>query len=441
MKPRQISRRTVLRGLGLLVPLPWLESMGNAAPATKAKRLAVFYVPNGVSLPPESSPAHKQWSWFPLGEGRNYEFTETLASLQPHRQRLTILGGLSHPRSREILGHAAGDTFLTGGDVSGEYRNSISFDQVAARHMGRATRHPSLVLSCDGGIGYKTRVSTLSFGPGGTPIPSESMPRQIFERYFQTGGTEAEAAARRRLGERQKVVDVVKGDSSDLKRQLGKNDKERLDEYLGVLSEIEDRIERAESWIGKPFKVGDIRKLNLDAKQINPEEYIRTMCDLIVLGFQTDTTRLVTYMVAREDGMGWGDQFPALALGIKDGHHNLSHDRSLGAFERWARYDQFLAKQFAYFLKRMTETQDEEGSLLDSTLVLYGSACSTTHNARNYPLILAGAERLGLRHGRYRVYGDGVPLANLFVAMLGALGVKTPQFADSTGATHDIFSA
>lgn len=437
-----IHRRTFLRGLGVACALPSLEAMAarRRPAAPRPKRFCALYIPNGVSIPPTDHPGHETWSWFPMGKGRGYKFTRTLESLTPFREQLTIVGGLSHPRSRDLLGHAAGDTFLTGGDIHGEYRNSISMDQVAARQLGRATRHPCMILSCDGGIGYKSRVSTLSFGPNGNPLPSESSPRQIFENFCSAGDAGSDEAKRQRLQEGRKVVDLVKADSEDLARRLGKEDQARLDEYLGTLSEIEDRINRAESWIGKPVKPGDTSQLRLGAVQANPAEYIRTMCDLVVLAFQTDTTRVATYMVAREDGMGWGDQFPGLALGLKGGHHHLSHDRTEGSYERWARYDQFLTEQLAYFLERMSRTRDEHGPLLDDTIVLYGSACSTTHNARNYPLVLAGGRNMGLKHGRYRQFSDAIPLSNLFVSLLGALDVRVGSFADSTGRLDEIFA-
>jgi Protein of unknown function (DUF1552) len=438
-KNRKIDRRTLLRGLGVACALPPLEAM--AARPSRPRRLCVVYVPNGVSVPGPDHPAHREWSWFPLGAGRKFQLTRTLEPLERFRSQLTVIGGLSHPRSRDIQGHAAGDTFLTGGDVKGEYRNSISLDQIAAGQLGRDTRHACMTLSSDGGIGYKTRVSTLSFGPGGNPLPSESSPRQVFQRYCNVADAGSEQQQRARLQEGRKVVDLVRADSQELSRRLGKEDRGRLDEYLGTLSEIEARIHRAESWIGKPAKNGDAGGLQLGAVQANPVEYIRTMYDLIVLALQTDATRVATYMVAREDGMGLGDQFPKLALGLTNGHHRLSHDRSEGFFERWARYDQFQAQQLAYFLDRLARVRDEHGTLLENTLVLYGSACSTTHNARNYPLVLAGGQRMGLRHGQYRQFNEAVPLANLFVSMLKALGLRAPGFADSTGRLDQIFSA
>ncbi len=441
-KTRPIDRRRFLQGAGVACALPYLEAMSSAREAARPRprRLCVLYAPNGVSIPPPEHAAHKEWSWFPMGKGRDFTFTKTLESLEPFRKQLTVIGGLSHPRSRSLLGHAAGDTFLTGGDIGGEYHNSISLDQLVARQLGRATRHACMTLSCDGGIGYKSRVSTLSFSPNGSPLPSEASPRQIFGRYCNAGDATSEEDTRRRLLEGRKVVDLVKADSQDLSRRLGRDDRDRLDEYVTTLAEIEDRINRAESWIGKPMKTGDASHLRLGALQVNPAEYIRTMCDLIVLAFQTDTTRVATYMLAREDGMGWGDQFPVIALGLKGGHHALSHDRTEGAFERWARYDQFLAQQYAYLLKRLSETRDEHGPLLDNTLAFYGSACSTTHNARNCPLVLAGARNMGVKHGQFREFGESIPLSNLYVSMCNALEVPITSFADSTGKLDQIFA-
>src|SRR5262245_18762766 len=222
----QIDRRTFLRGVGAAVALPPLEAMAARPSAPRPRRLCVLYVPNGVSIAPPDHPAHADWSWFPHGKGRGFTFTKTLESLEPLRKQITVLGGLSHPRSRNLLGHAAGDTFLTGGDIGGEYRNSVSLDQVAARQLGRATRHPCMTMSCDGGIGYKSRVSTLAFGPNGNPLPSESSPRQIFERYCSAGDAGAAQVERQRLHESRKVVDLVKADSQELSRRLGRDDQD-----------------------------------------------------------------------------------------------------------------------------------------------------------------------------------------------------------------------
>ena len=163
------------------------------------------------------------------------------------------------------------------------------------------------------------------------------------------------------------------------------------------------------------------------------------MYDLIALALQLDLTRVITYMTGREDGMGFADSFPNRALGIKRGHHTISHDGHEGHWEQWGRYDRWHAEQFAYFVKKLDEIQDERGSLLDQTQILYGSCCSTTHNARNLPLALVGGEKLGLKHGYYRKYDESTPFSNVFVGMLNAVGIETESFADSTGGMPEIF--
>ena len=190
IRPFRLSRRTFLRGVGVAACLPYLECMASdnkkatLGQRTKpAQRLAYVYVPNGVGLPGEDS-EYSQWNWFPKGEGKDYQFTNVLSSLEPHRQDVSILGGLSHPKSRALLGHIAGDTFLTGGDLRAEYKNTVSVDQYASYVKKAQTRYPSLILSADGGVGFKSRASTLSFDPQGNPLPSEHSHRQIFERYF-----------------------------------------------------------------------------------------------------------------------------------------------------------------------------------------------------------------------------------------------------------------
>ncbi len=440
-KSWHLSRRTFLHGTGISLALPMFECMTAAANNTTAlpPRLSCVFFANGVSLPPEKHEGHQQWHWFPMGEGRNYQLTDTLRPLQAFRQDMTILGGLSHPLGRLLVGHATADIWLTGGDVRGsDYRNTISLDQRVAMVQGQHTRVPSLVLSSNGGVGYKTRTATVSFNREGEAIPAESNPRQIFERLFQadkSGNTESQ---RRQLQHDKRLVDLVLESSKDLRRRLGKNDQEKLAEYLNSVQEIERRIERTEAWLETPRPHVDPNSIKLAAKQDAPEDYIRTMYDLMFLAFQTDTTRVATYQISQEDGKGVSDKFPAIALGFS-GHHSLSHGGGKeGGYERWARYDQFLAKQHAYFLDRLRNTQEGDGSLLDNTVTLFGSATSTTHNARNYPLVLAGGKSLGFRHGEYRKFTESTPLANLFVSMQQKLGVVSETFADSTGSMSEI---
>lgn len=438
-KSWHLDRRTFLKGLGVSCMLPYLEGMAMTnfttfAEPLEPKRLCFLYFPNGVALPPVESVYHKKWNWFPTEEGRNYSLSQSLTPLEKHRNEMSIMGGLSHPFSRNVLGHMAGDSFLTGGDLRGEYKNSISVDQVAAEKLSKYTRFRSLSLSTDGGVGYKSRTSTLSFNSSGKPIPSEHRQREIFERYFSPNGGNTTQERKRSLNQGKKIVDLVLEDSKSFKNRLGVNDQVKLDEYLSSLNEVEKQLSRNEKWLNIPLKDFDASLINLDIDPTSaPEDYVRSMMDIMVLGFQTDITRVMSYMMAREDGMGFGDNFPKIALGLQ-GHHTISHDRATGHWEDWGRLDQWYAKQFDYFLNKMKNTKDIYGSLLDSTLILYGSACSTTHNARNCPLILAGGSKLGVQHGAYTQFDEKKErLSNLYVSMLNKLDVETVSFSDSTG--------
>ena len=402
-----------------------------------------FVLPKWCGIAPEErerererreSVYHKKWHWFPMGEGTHYKLTKSLSPLSPYRSDMSIMGGLSHPYSRNVLGHMAGDSFLTGGDLRGEYKNSISVDQVAAEKLSRYTRFPSLTLSTDGGVGYKSRTSTLSFNSSGTPIPSEHRQREIFERYFSPDGGAPTHQRRKSINQGKKIVDLVLEDSKTLKKRLGSNDKVKLDEYLSSLNQVEEQLNRNERWLDVPMKEFDASLINLDVDPTTaPEDYVRSMMDLMILGFQTDATRVISYLMAREDGMGFGDNFPKIVLGLQ-GHHTISHDKATGHWEDWGRLDRWYAKQFAYFIQKMKNTKDVHGSLLDNTLILYGSACSTsskekTHNARNYPLILAGGSKLGVEHGAFTKFDENKErLSNLYVNMLNRLDIETESF-------------
>ncbi|MCP4093412.1 MAG: DUF1552 domain-containing protein [Planctomycetes bacterium] len=442
-KSWNLDRRTFLRGLGVAAALPFLEGMSWAIPQGQGpvpKRLCYVYFPNGCSLPGLKDKDNAQWRWFPTEAGKDYKLTNVLKSLEPYRDQMSLLGGLSHPKSRQLLGHLAGDTYLTAGDVRGDrYQNRISVDQVAAQQFKKHTRFPSLALSVDGGVGYKSRVSTLSFSADGRPIPSEHRHRQIFERYFSTGGSQEER--RKSLQQGKKIVDLVLEDSKSLKKQLSKHDQAKMDEYLESLNSVEEQVRRNEAWLDIPMKEFDASNVNFDADpRVDPKAYVRATYDLMALALQTDLTRVMTYMCGREDGMGFGDNFPNLALGIQKGHHTISHDTGKGHWPEWGRYDQWVAEQFTYFIDKLANTQDEFGPLLDNTLVLYGSACSTTHNARNYPTALLGGKALGAQHGSYTLYDNDTPFSNLFVSMLNAVDVKTETFADSTGPIPGLFA-
>ncbi len=440
-KSWHLNRRTFLRGAGIACALPYLEAMSfGATSAEKPARLCYVYFPNGGSVPEENDEANNKWRWFPNGAGADFQFTNVLEALEPYKSELTILGGLSHPKSRELLGHLAGDTWLTGGEVRGAlYQNTISADQVAAQQLKKHTRYPSLVFSGDGGVGYKSRVSTLSFNANGHPIPSEHKPRQIFERYFSPDSGATSEERRRKLQEGKKVVDLVLEDSKRLQGKLGKLDQEKMDEYLTSLNSVEEQIRRNEAWLDIPLKPFDSKHLMLDPNaKVDPKAMLRSIFDLIVLGFQIDLTRVMTFMMGREDGMGVYDHYPRLALGIERGHHTISHDTHEGHWEQWGSFDQWLAQQFAYFVGRLKEVRDEHGPLLDNTQVLYGACCSTTHNARNYPLALVGGKQQGLKHGQYLRYDESTPFSNVLLTMLQAAGVEAETFSDATGPMPEL---
>ena len=437
----QLDRRTFLRGAGVAVALPFLDAMRTGPAPEPARRMVCVYFPNGASMPEEDDTKWNKWRWFPNRAGADYQFTEVLNCLEPFRSKLSLLGGLSHPLSRELLGHLAGDTWLTAGDARGDtYVNRVSVDQVAAESLKRHTRYPSLVFSTDGGVGYKSRVSTMSFDHSARPIPAEHHPRRIFERYFAPNGGASTAERRQSLRQGKQIVDLVLEDSKRLNQRLGKSDRDKLDQYMASLQAVEEQVRRNEAWLDRPLRPFDSSHIDLDAAaDVDPGRYLRTMYDLIALGLETDIARVATFQTGREDGMGFADHFPSRALGIKRGHHTISHDTHDGHWEEWGRYDQWHAQQFTHFLQRLAKVQDEHGSLLDSTVVLYGSCCSTTHNARNYPTALVGGGHMGLRHGSYRKYDEAVPFSNVLLGMLRSVGVPAETFADSTGWLPEVF--
>lgn len=436
----QLDRRTFLRGTGMALALPWLEAMASAGSAAAVpKRFCAFFFGNGVSLTKPTDPT-SDWNWFPRTEGADYKFTRSLDPLYDHQQDLTIFGQLSHPTSRQLVGHNTGDVWLSGADIRQNLNNSISIDQLIASEYGLHTRIPSLVLSSNGGTGMKSRATTISFDRQGRAIPAESNPRSIFERLFEKPADNDLAARERALASGRKRVDFLLEDARSLRNRLGRPDQQRLDEFLSSLNEVESRLTRAQNWLGKAMPAVDRSKLNLDVSQKGPTDYIRTMMDLIVLAFETDTTRVATYQISSEDGHGICDRFPGILKignGKHGGHHGLSHSNP-SEDSSWGEYDRYLTEQFAYFLSRMSAIHEGETRVLDRTLTLFGSGTSTTHNARNYPIILAGGKDLGLRHGQYIKARDERPLGDLFVTMLHRLDFPVRKFADNAGEFTEI---
>ncbi len=446
-KSWHLDRRTYLKGTGTALALPLLDSMlpsrafsaeTSDTPRLPHRMCCVFF-PFGVAMPKDSDD-DRQWGWFPKGEGRDYEITEPLRPLESLRDQFTVLGGLSHPLGRKLGGHDTGDTFLTGSSLAGsQFTNSISLDQFAAQYIGKETRYDSLTLSSDGGVGEPTRSTTLSFSKDGRPIPALASPRQIFSRLFGKEEGGSARASRLRLENSASMLDLVLEHSRSLRANLGKRDQQKLDDYLASVRGVEKRVEQSQKWLDVPKADVDPASVDLAADPMAPKEYLRAMYDLMFLAFQTNTTRLATYMIGQVAGATTiANAFPA-SIGLAGNWHGLAHGAGKkGGREKLGRFDQFLAEQLAYFLKRLAETDEADGTLLDRTMVLYGSSNSRTHQNTNYPLILAGGRKLGIKHGQYLRFGAGTPLANLYVSMLDRLGVPVESFADSRGEMSEI---
>jgi hypothetical protein len=434
----QLDRRAVLKGLaGVTLALPVLEAMGKEVIATSPRRFCAMYTANGMSLPNPKNEIN-EWSWFPTREGADFEFGKSTEPLSPFRKQLSFLGGLYHENGTKADPHLCSDMWLTGAPLHNPKPgmfNSVALDQVVALHTKQYCRQPSLVLSIDAGVGFLSRTGTISYNLEGKPIPAENNPRRVFDRLFR-GDRSSLAAQREQLQRRIKLVDAVLDGTKSLNRQLGKSDREKMDQYLTSLDEIESRLVASEKWIDIPLKTQDYSHLNLEAtSEGEPRDYYRNMFDLIALAFDADITRSVAFMLNREDGMGVSDTFP-LKLGLKRTHHNLSHAEDKEGQLEFARYDQFLSEQIASFMKRLQEYQDKDGSVLDNTILLYGSGASTTHNPTNLPTMIAGGANMGLKHGvHWRK--PNTRMSNVFLSILRSMGINEASFADSTGVVQD----
>ena len=463
MKISSLDRRKFLRGSGVALALPWFESFNQiasaASPQEKRKRLACFYLPDGVPMPLEKDPSFKDWSWFPHGAGKDFTLTKCMETLEPLKQDLTVFSGLSHPAVRRVHGHANADQFLTGADTGadGDYQNSISLDQVFAEQAGKHTRHASLVMSTDGGTGSPRGSHTMSYNRNGKPIPAEHKPKRIFDMLFVKDGPDAA----QRLALSQSALDELMQDARSLKRSLSKHDQETLSEYLQSVRDTEIKIERSKRWLNIPLPKVNQDHLNLDITPEDPRTFLQTMYELIYLAFKTDTTRVATYQFGRENGVGISD-YLARAVGFKL-THQLSHEtKNPDGYRNFGKYCRFINEELGRFATRLKNTPEPggEGNMLDHTALFFGSASSAFHLSRNYPLLLIGGSKLGFKHGQYLRYGRGnennqstsgissdsgwrgemryteLPLSNLYLTILHKLGVQVDNF----GGSHETLS-
>lgn len=426
---------------GVTLSLPFLEAMGDEITYRSPKRFCAIYTANGMSLP---KPNHEidEWSWFPRKSDKSgkFQFGKSTEPLKEFRNQLSFLGGLYHENGPKADPHQCSDMWLTGAPLhlsNRESYNSIGLDQVVALHTKQYCRQPSLVLSVDAGTGFLSRTGTISYNQQGKPIPAENNPRRIFDRLFR-GDQESLQKERADLQRRIRLVDAVLENTKALNRRLGKSDREKMEQYLTSLNEVEQRLVASEKWIDIPIKKQDYSKLDLAVdNESEPADYYRNMFDLIALAFDADITRSVAFMLNREDGMGISDTFP-LKLGLNRTHHSLSHAGDKDGQLLFAKYDQFLSQQIAFFLGRLNQFKDRSGPVLDNTIVLFGSGASTTHNPKNLPTLVAGGKNLGLNHGVYwKANEKESRLSNVYLSILHSLGIKVEKFSDSTGALEN----
>ena len=437
---RQLSRRTVLRGTGFTLALPWLDAMGSRmswADATQAEdaapnRVAFLYVPNGKNMV----------DWTPEKEGREFDIKRILKPLEAHREKLMLLTGLTADGARSH-GDGGGDharalaAFLTGAHPKKtdgtDIRNGISVDQVAAARVGAQTRLPSLEIGTESGAmagncdsGYScVYSSTMAWKSATQPLPKEVNPKLVFERMFSTVPS---ADREKRDRRRRSILDFVREDSRDLAGKLGANDVRKLDEYLASVRDIELRIERAGNL--PPIETPDY-----PAPAGIPtsfEEHIRLMCDLLVLAWQTDVTRVCTFVLANE-----GSNKPYPFIDVKEGHHDLSHHgNNADKKEKIAKINVFHTTQLAYLLDRLNSVSEGDGTLLDHSMIAYGSANSdgNRHNHDDLPVLVAGGGCGTLDTGRHIRFKNETPISNLWVSLLNRMEVDIERLGDSTGA-------
>ncbi|MCC9644931.1 DUF1552 domain-containing protein [Rhodopirellula sp. JC740] len=439
----RLSRRTMLRASGLALGLPLLEAMtpaGRSAYAAKEAlqitdasrpvRMACVFFPNGVIQP----------KWRPTGEGDQWELSETLQPLAPFKDKLNVISNLAHENGtagRDGAGDHArgGSTFLTAArpvKTSSNIRLGISLDQVAATALAGQTRLPSIELglkgsrnagSCDSGYSCAYS-SNISWKNETQPMPKETVPRLAFERMFGSGDA---ALERRQRMARKSILDVVRGDAERLMKQVGKTDKRKLDEYFTSVREIERRIEQTEAEDRASLPDLDVPMGRVEAFR----EHARLMYDLMVVGFQTDTTRVATLML---DTAGGNRTYPE--IGVKEAHHGLSHHRNKEeSVAKIQKIDHYLVEQFAYFLERMEAVQEADGTLLDHSMVLYGSGLGdgNRHTHHDLPIVLAGGGGGQIQTGRYLKAAEETPMANLFLTMLDIMGTPAESIGDSSG--------
>lgn len=436
---KALSRRTFLRGVGTTLALPLLDAMIPAgvalakSPAKPATRLGFAFMPMGCD----------QSRWTPPGDTLE-RLSPILESLAPVRESVTVISNLELQNAYPGSHATSNAAFLSAAKAklteSTDYYLGTTVDQVAAQHIGRETRLPSLELAmdllqvvgqCDNGYACAYQ-NNLSWSSPTTPLPAEAHPRIVFEALFGEGGSVAERRAA--LQRKASLLDSFQSDIRRLQRELGPGDRARVGEYLDTVREVERRIQKAEKEAADPALRDLDRPVGVPAAYA---DHARLMFDLQVLAWQADVTRVITFQLARETS---NRTYPE--IGVPDPHHPLSHHgNDPDKIARMAKINAFHVSLFAEFLAKLKATPDGEGTLLDHSLLLYGSGIGNPniHDHTDLPILVAGGGSTGLRGNRHLRYAQPTPLANLHLTLLDRVGVRLDRFADSRGTVDDVF--
>jgi len=425
---KSLSRRTMLRGAGAAVALPLLDAMTPARAAAKpVHRFQAVYVPNGMAME----------YWTPRGVGKDFELSPILEPLAPYKDQLTVLSGLK--ASWNYIHAGASGSFLTGTTRGGrneiEVIADVSMDQLLARRFANETQVASLELSMDGpanagactGILSCAYTHTISWRSAEQPLPMEWNPRAVFEKLFGDSGSTERASRDARLREHKSILDSVTDKLAALKRELGPGDQTRLDEYAEAVRDVERRIQKAEEQI-------DVELPHMEQPQGVPpifEDHLELMLDLQLLAFQSDLTRVISFMLGKEQSAR-----PYPQIGVPEAHHPLSHhDNIPELIAQMSKINRYHTELFCKYLAKLRATPDGDGSLLDHVTILYGSGISnsTRHSPNNLPLLLVGGGAGTLKGGRHLQYAKEPSMANLLVALMGNLGAPVDHVGGSTG--------
>jgi len=439
-KQFKLSRRTILRGLGATIALPFLEVMGGktvAAVAGKADppRLACFYIPGAIAA----------GQWYPKDTGPKYTIAPSHKPLEGYRDQFTLLTGLSHIEGR-ISGHPHAYNWLTGHNINltpGTITNSVSMDQVAAKHIGQ-TYLPSLSLSWTSGVGK----ATLSRNGLGADIPATANYREVFERLFPPADKAQIKQAKERLALDKSVLDAAVGSVKTLKNRLGRVDQQRLEQYLEAIRDVEKRIDDGDRILdkGRPKFNEDAVRLEVKTKN-SMSEHIELMMDMIAVAFQTDMTRVVTQSLGGEGGpnyveyQDWAKKAGAKIRGAHDYHHKGGGGRGGSDGKVLAYRDQLYSASLARLIKNLKGIQCKDGNLLDHTVLLMGGSQISSHSGKNFPMLLAGGKKLGFKHGAHIKWpGDTKTASDLYLTILQQMGCPVKSFKESKGAISEILA-